>query len=179
MLIIEGVLKDYIEGHELLKMSMFTTQEKTDFNNKMVIWVRSMKGKSWRDAWNIITSSCNSWDNYSLTMMYLMEFDISGLSKIAQNQTDGFLNVYIENLKKIIISLPNERSLPENTLSELTTIFSKINKKEHTQRVEELSILHKDAGNVEKMRKIRTIKEVDGIQKKDFLYRKEPPGIKQ
>ena len=40
-------------------------------------------------------------------------------------------------------------------------------------RVEELKILHTDSGNVEKMRKTRTIKEVDSIQKKDFLYRQK------
>ena len=165
--IIEGILNKYIDEHTVLKMSIFTAQEKNAFKENMQIWTRSFTGKSWREVWNTITKSANSWDNYRLSVLYLMELEISGLLQISG--TDNFLTAYIKELKRTILSVPNDRSFPENTSQTLTQLFSKIKKSEHKEKVEALSTLLKEKGNREKMKKTRTVRELDSIQKTDFL----------
>lgn len=174
--IIEGILNKYIDEHTVLKMSIFTAQEKNAFKENMLIWTRSFAGKSWRDVWNMITKSANSWDNYSLSVMYLMELEISGLLQISG--TDNFLTAYIKELKRTILSVPKDRSFPENTSQTLTQLFSKIKKSEHKEKAEELTKLLKEEGNREKMRKARTVRELNNIQKTYFLKKQLVKKVK-
>ena len=80
--ILQELVSKYIDEHTILKMRIFTSEEKEAFKTKMMKWISGFKLKSWRDVWNIIIKSENSWDNYGLSVMYLMELDISRLLKV-------------------------------------------------------------------------------------------------
>lgn len=163
------ILNRYIEENTVLKMSIFTSDERTKYKEKMKKWIEELKTKSWREIWNTLISTSNTWDNYGLSVMYLMELDISGLLQLSKSETEGFLKNYVKELKVTILSTPNERKLPENTKTVLSKIFSRIKKTDHKERVAQFSLLLKDNGNRKKMSEARTIAETDGIIKKELL----------
>ena len=163
------ILNKYIENNNVISMSIFTAQEKASFKEKMLLWIKELKGKTWRDIWNKIISSSNTWDNYGLAVMFLIELDLSGLLQITDSQTEGFLRAYVNEIKQTILSTPNERKLPEDTNKSLTAIFSRIKKIEHRDRVAKFSLLLKDKGNREKMIRNRVIAETDSVQKTELL----------
>ena len=150
-------------------MSIFTENERAEYKEKLRNWIKEVKGKSWRDIWNKTIASSNTWDNYGLAVMFLMELDISGLLQISKSESDGFLSKYIKELKTTILSPPNERKLPEETKTILTAIFSRIKKQDHKERVEKFSLLLKDNGNRKKMSEARTIAQTNGIIKKELI----------
>jgi serine/threonine protein kinase len=163
------LFKRHIDKHIILQKSYFTTNERARFTENMMSWINGFTGKSWRDVWNIISSSVNTWDNYSLSVMYLIELEISGLMQISEIYPEGFLSIYIKELKKTILSQPDKRSLPEDTSLILTRLFSKIKKTDHIASKKALSTLLKESGNREKMVKQRTIVETDSVQESDVI----------
>jgi len=174
--IMEGILNKYIEEHKVFEMIIFTAQEKHAFKENMLAWLITMKGNTWREAWNIITKSASSWDNYGLSVMYLMELEISGLSQLSKADTEGFLTNYIKELKKVILSVPNERSMPEDLSMTLTRLFRKIKKSEHKEHVRALTALLKDKENIKKMKEVRSVRELDSVQKTEFIKKQLVKG---
>ena len=52
--ILQELVSKYIDEHTILKMRIFTSEEKEAFKTKMMKWISGFKLKSWRDVWNII-----------------------------------------------------------------------------------------------------------------------------
>jgi len=166
------ILNRYIENNTVLKMSIFSEEDRAVYKEKMVKWVEELKTKSWREIWNTLISTSNTWDNYGLSVMYLMELDISGLVQLSKSESDGFLKNYVKELKTTILSIPNERKIPEDTNKVLSKIFSRIKKTDHKERVAQFSLLLKDNGNRKKISEARTIAETNGIIKKELIRKK-------
>jgi serine/threonine protein kinase len=167
--ILQTIVSDYMRENTILKMSVFTNEERETYNKKIMDWINSMIGKTWNEIWTMVSGTCSSWDNYSVSVMYLMELNIVGLLKSTNND---FLNQYILELKKTIISSPKERDTPKKTGDSLKPIFSKISKKHHTERVAFLSNIVDNNTNKEKMIKIRTVQENDSVQKEQYIRNK-------
>ena len=106
-------------------MSLINATEKAAAKKNLTKWVTEFKGKTWIEAWNELTKTYQSWDNYGLSMMYLSEINISGLMKCdtTTNQEKNFLYQYSEELKNVILSEPSKRFLPIETRNRLDGIF--------------------------------------------------------
>ena len=121
--------------HVLLQnTNLFTDEERKEYNEKLNNYINTFIGKTWGEVWIIITNSNNKWDNYSISIMYLLELKISGLIDVSKSsQTNHFLKMYIDAIKKNILSGPQERQSPSVTLTQLKTIFGKIKKQEYNE----------------------------------------------
>ena len=170
--ILQRIVSDYVGENTILKMSVFNKEEIELYKKKMTDWVKSMIGKTWSEIWTVITAQSSSWDNYSVSVMYLMELDIVGLLKSTNTTTNDFLNKYIAELKKLILSVPGERDVPKKSGESLKTIFLKVSKKQHAERVGLLSAIVDNNENKEKMRKFRTIQDNDTVQKEQYIRKK-------
>jgi serine/threonine protein kinase len=170
--ILQRIVSDYVGENTILKMSVFNKEEIELYKKKMTDWVKSMIGKTWSEIWTVITAQSSSWDNYSVSVMYLMELDIVGLLKSTNTTTNDFLNKYIAELKKLILSVPGERDVPKKSGESLKTIFLKVSKKQHAERVGLLSTIVDNNENKEKMRKFRTIQDNDTVQKEQYIRKK-------
>ena len=170
--ILQRIVSDYVGENTILKMSVFNQEEIELYKQKMTDWVKSMIGKTWSEIWTVITGQSSSWDNYSVSVMYLMELDIVGLLKSTNTTTNDYLNKYIAELKKMILSVPGERDVPKKSCEYLKTIFLKVSKKQHAERVGLLSAIVDNNENKEKMRKFRTIQDNDRVQKEQYIRKK-------
>ena len=59
------------------KMMLIDANEKTQAKKDLKKWVSEFKGKTWLEAWKELTKTYKSWDNYGLSMMYLLELNVS------------------------------------------------------------------------------------------------------
>ena len=80
----------------------------------------------------------------------MLELKISGLIDVSKSsQTNHFLKMYIDAIKKNILSGPQERQSPSVTLAQLKTIFGKIKKQEYNDLKSSIKITVQE--NKEKM----------------------------
>ena len=165
--LLRRIVSEYMKENTIIKMPVFTNDDRELYKRKMTDWVESMKGKTWSEIWTMITSHSSSWDNYSICVMYLMELDIVGLLKTSNSD---FLDKYISELKKTILSTPKERNTPEITTKSLKQLFVKVHKKNHSEQVTSLmNVLRQDSGE---RKKHRTINENKSIQQRQYMIKK-------
>jgi serine/threonine protein kinase len=80
-------------------------------------------GKTWFELYTELMKYSNTWDNYSLAVIYMFvldeQFEKQNIfNTIIRNENESF-SAYINILKQILFSPPNERMSPKNTLIEL------------------------------------------------------------
>lgn len=173
ILYLKKIVEEYIKLHVFLQdNNLFTKTEREEFTEKMNKYIEEFNGKTWRDVWNTLTSSAATWDNYSINIMYLMELKISGLldiSKLPEN-TNNFLFLYINIIKKNIISKPQERQQPDATQVEIKKIFEKIKKEEYYKVKHSLkSVL---GTSKEKLQKERAIMNTNTLNEEAVMIKK-------
>lgn len=151
ILYLKKIVEEYVKMHVLLQnTNLFTDEERKKYIEKLNDYTNMFIGKTWGEVWIIITNSNNTWDNYSISIMYLLELKISGLVDVSKSsQSNHFLKTYLDTIKKNILSGPQERQSPSVTLAQLKTIFGKIKKQEYNDLKSSIKITVQE--NKEKM----------------------------
>ena len=132
----QEICKTYIKKHFLLD-EICNENEKKVYETGLMDWVKSWNGKSWREIWTLVANSYKTWDNYSLSIIYLLELSVSGLLKLQGNE-NSFIKRYVDILKKTIISKPGERATPDVTYKELYSIFTKTKREDYNHTIKKL-----------------------------------------
>ena len=117
------------------KMMLIDENEKTHAKKELKKWIGEFKGKTWLEAWKELTKTYKSWDNYGLSMMYLLELNVSGLIKCDTPtvKDKNFLYQYSEELKNVILSVPSKRPLPLETRGRVDVIFRRTSGKVYNE----------------------------------------------
>ena len=117
------------------KMMLINVNEKTQAKTGLKKWVGEFKGKTWLEAWKELTKTYKSWDNYGLSMMYLLELNVSGLIQCdtATIKDKNFLYQYSEELKNVVLSEPSKRPLPLETRGRIDGIFRRTSGKVYNE----------------------------------------------
>jgi hypothetical protein len=151
ILYLKKIVEEYVKMHVLLQnTNLFTDEERKKYIEKLNDYINTFIGKTWGEVWIIISNSNNTWDNYSISIMYLLELKISGLVDVSKSsQSNHFLKTYLDTIKKNILSGPQERQSPSVTLGQLKTIFGKIKKQEYNDLKSSIKITVQE--NKEKM----------------------------
>ena len=136
----ESIVKTYIKKHGLIQSKkIFTEEELHQYEKDMLEWVFSFKDKTWREIWTIVSSSHKTWDTYSISIMYLIELHISGLTYLVTKDPEHFLTKYVGLLKRNILSKPTDRLLPSEIRKNLHIIFTKTNKTHYKQTMKQFN----------------------------------------
>ena len=114
--IIEKVIEEYIEGERSTYKLKIIENEKEKMKQKLKEYFKQFKGKLWNEITTTLLEEQNwkSWDNYSLSVVYLTIIDYYNIKISAK---------YISVLKENILALPGQRKGPEYTKNELVEIF--------------------------------------------------------
>ena len=167
----QEICKTYIKKHVLLD-AICNEEEKRAFEATLMEWVKSWNGKTWREIWTIITNSHKTWDNYSLSMMYVMELEISGLLHLQKSES-SFIKKYIDILKKTIICKPSERPMPNVIHSELYSIFTKTKKEDYKETIKKLiPLIKKNNKEIQDKRNKIDLKTLQEEKKMHNLFNK-------
>jgi len=169
--ILESIVKNYVKKHGLLQSrKIFSEEEVKQYEKNMLQWVSSFKEKTWRNLWTSLCSSNKTWDSYSLSVLYLIELQISGLLQLSKKEENTFLTKYVDLLKQSILSKPEDRLLPSEIRKQLYIIFTQANKMNYKQIVKRFSNTVQENG--EKIAKNRVKENLQTLQEEKQIHEK-------
>ena len=149
---------------------MFTEEEEKKYEKDLLEWISEFKGKTWRNLWISVSSSNKTWDSYSLSTMYLVELDISGLLQLSKKDDETFLTKYVGLLKKNILSKPSERQLPSELRKEMYSIFTSVNKGNYNNTMKKFTKAVKE--NKQAIVKNRIKENLQTLQEEKQIHKK-------
>ena len=168
---LENIVKKYVSKHGLVQSKkIFTNEEEKQYEKDLLDWVWGFKDTTWRSVWTSIISSSKSWDSYSLSILYLIELQISGLLQLSKKYENTFLNKYVDLLKQTILSKPGERLLPSEIRKELYSIFTSVNKEKYHHTIKDITKVVQE--NKEEIEKNRIKENLNALQEEKQIHHK-------
>ena len=110
----------------LFSFTIFPDSDYEKLRVKCATYFRAFVGKSWFELYEHLIKYSNTWDNYSLSMVYLMEID--NLYKIHPKTYDKISALpsfpkYRNLLENILFSMPNERPTVLDTITQIKKLL--------------------------------------------------------
>ena len=168
---LESIVKNYVKKHGLLQSrKIFSEEEVKQYEKGLLQWVSSFKEKTWRTLWTSLCSSNKTWDSYSLSVLYVIELQISGLIQLSKKEEDTFLTKYVTMLKQSILSKPEERLLPSEIRKQLYIIFTQVKKMNYNLVLKQFSRSVQENG--EKITKNRVKENLQTLQEEKQIHDK-------
>lgn len=165
----------HVNQNDNFKVIIYSKSELQDFEKRLHAWVETFKDKSWKEVWTMIVSTNKSWDNYSLSMVFLNEVEDSGLLNSLyttqpeqKQEQENILKKYIEILKEHTLSDPMTRKSPKELHTDIKAVFNRINKKVFSKSIQEIDqkvVADDNIKNMKINKKRQTLVEVQNEQK--------------
>lgn len=110
----------------LFSLTILSDNDYTEFREKYAAYFRAFIGKSWFELYEHLIKYRNTWDNYSLSMVYLMEMDnIHQMYPTTYDKISALppFPKYRNLLENIIFSMPDERLTVDDTISQIKKLM--------------------------------------------------------
>jgi hypothetical protein len=114
---------DYDNRH----MNIDITSKKR-YELKIMHYINGFIGKTWKEMWDDLLASRNTWDSYSLAQVFYYELYKLGLNENSMQYY--FMKSYTDLLKELMLSEPCKRVKTKELIDKLKTIIKSIKKKE-------------------------------------------------
>ncbi len=156
--ILKNSCDEYIKMHNIFKINLFSKDEIEQYRNSLINFIDGFKKKKWIEIWITLTSTYESWDNYSLTVLFVNELNMLNLidnnnnNNNNNNKKDMFIEPYVKELKTILISSILKRPNAEDTKKELNILFKTINKQKYENTIKDLNNNMNNMNNMNKLR---------------------------
>lgn len=125
---------EYINKRAIFELSLFDKDEINTYRKNLNDFIEGLKKKKWVEIWEILKNTHESWDNYSLSVIFINELNVLGL---LDNKQNLFIKPYANELKKILLSDISKRPKAEETKIEIHKIFQTINKSLYNKSIDE------------------------------------------
>lgn len=139
----------YISTNTLFQnRNVFTQMELQDFEKRLHTWIDGFAGKTYKQIWSNLIEQLHTWDHYSICAMYLCELQQTNLFQfLPQNQSKEeaktnplyFLVQYVNELKDVLLSTPNQRKIAKQTHDNISKIFHHLKKQTYETSLKQLT----------------------------------------
>jgi len=119
---IKQILDEFFKNNPI-NTKLLIEDERNYWKSKLENYFNVFINKQWKILYDELVKYCFTWDNYSISVMYL--FMIHEL-ELLQYSSSTFLNDYINLLKTNIMSIPNDRKKPTVLKNKILKIFNSI-----------------------------------------------------
>lgn len=117
------LVDEYIKQNSGIKTLLFPDEIQA-LKTTLIDFFNKYDNKPWQNVYDELLKLRNTWDNYALAVMYSTLFENLNLTQYVSNFP--FLGEYKKLLKSIILSAPNERILPKDTIAQINKLFVNI-----------------------------------------------------
>jgi len=123
------IVHSYMEGddYDNRHMNIDITSKKR-YELKIMHYINGFIGKTWKEMWDDLLASRNTWDSYSLAQVFYYELYKLGLNENSMQYY--FMKSYTDLLKELMLSEPCKRVKTKELIDKLKTIIKSIKKKE-------------------------------------------------
>jgi len=115
------VLNEYIQKNGVWEH--FTSDEKDKYKTQMQTYLKGLENKSAEDIIDELIGYWKSWDNYSVSVLFLSNLNMFG-NGIGIDIGNDIEKDFKESLKKIVASTPSERPIAKTTILETKQKYS-------------------------------------------------------
>jgi serine/threonine protein kinase len=161
---LEKFISKYYDDHRHVGIS---EELQKRFEVKVIHYLNSFIGKTWKELWDSLFASRNTWDNYSLAQLfhyelYKLQFDTNKL-------TQYFIGAYSSILINIIVSEPTKRQSIPDTIEQMKEIIRNIKKKEADAINKIIAPIIQTEEYSKSITKIQTIHEYNEVLRDDII----------
>ena len=129
---IHSVVQNFVKKHSFLQSKDIVEESAlAAYKSKLSQWMAQIKGKTWSETWEYVAKSHATWDNYSVCVLFLTEL------QLADKLNTPIIEKYVDLMKRVILSPPEERLGSLETQKELQALFSRVPRKEYKKVLEQ------------------------------------------
>jgi len=162
---IEKIIKEYVKKNTAIK-KYFTEEEQEEYTENMIDYFQKKENIGEKMVQEILETS-ESWDNYALNIIYLELFYHLQLEKFVHIP---FIKEYEQFLKREIKVNPEERKGTKENIKILNKIFGNIDKNEYNSFIESFTNRLKTKETKEQIKKNILAKQIKDTKYEDHFY---------
>lgn len=106
---ISGMNGSRMEHNSLFSIALFSESVYVEFKEKYTTYFRNYVGKTWFELYEHLIRHSDTWDNYSLSMVYMLELDEVYRTRPQTYAKIPAIEKYVNLLKTVLLSMPKER----------------------------------------------------------------------
>ena len=120
---ISGMNREREEHNSLFSMELFPESAYHEFKEKYTAYFRNYIGKPWFELYEHLIRHSDTWDNYSLSMVYMLELD-----EVYKTHPEIYAKIvakekYVNVLQTVLFSMPQERPTFATTIKDVKRLL--------------------------------------------------------
>ena len=117
---ISGIYNGETISNYLFELEIIPKTSYANFKQKYESYFNKYIGKPWFNLYEELIKFSSTWDNYSLSMVYLIEINnMYQTRRTIYDQNDSVYNDYLKILETIAFSMPDERPTLTETIKQM------------------------------------------------------------
>jgi len=144
------IITDYFKNNYGVT-DLLLPDEQTKWKTEMQTYFNAFVNKPWKDLYVELLKYRFTWDNYSLTVVYLFLFEQLSLKSYVEELPA--LNKYRELLRKSMTTIPSERILPTSMKATIIQLFKSINRKNLKNMKQKLKTVYEEKDAIQNVEK--------------------------
>ena len=166
---IKNIINDFFENNPI-NTKLLIQDERNIWKTKLVNYFNQFINKPWKTLYDELIKYCFTWDNYSITVMYLFMF--YDLNLISYSSTD-IINDYIELLKTNIMTTPSERTIPNVLKTKILKLFKSIHRNKIKNMKKILVEQYSTQDEIQKIEKNMAMSIIDDKKNDQIVYKNQ------
>lgn len=166
---IKNIIDDFFENNPI-NTKLLIQDERNIWKTKLVNYFNQFINKQWKTLYDELIKYRFTWDNYSITVMYLFLFYELEL-KI--NSSSTFLNDYINLLKTNMMTTPNERTTPTILKTKILKLFKSIQRNKLQDLKKIIVDQYSTKDGIQKIEKNMAMSIIDDKKNDQIVYKNQ------
>jgi serine/threonine protein kinase len=166
---IKFIINDFFENNPINK-NLLVEDQRNIWKTKLINYFNQFINNPWKALYDELVKYCFTWDNYSITVMYLFMIHELELIKYSSNT---FLNDYINLLKANMMTTPIERSTPTILKQKILKLFNSIQRIKVKDLKKILVEQYSKKDGIQKIEKNMAISIIDDKKNNKIVYKNQ------
>ena len=166
---IKNVLDDFFKNNPI-NTKLLIQDERNIWKTKLMNYFNQFVNKPWQTLYDELIKYCFTWDNYSITVMYLFLFYELELKNYLSSD---ILNNYLELLKTNMMTTPNERTTATILKKKILKLFKSVHRNKIKNMKKILVEQYSTKNEIQKIEKNIALSIIDDKKNDQIVYKNQ------
>lgn len=166
---IKNIINDFFENNPI-NTKLLIQDERNIWKTKLLNYFNQFVNKPWKTLYDELIKYRFTWDNYSITVMYLFLYYELELKIYSSTE---ILNNYLELLKTNIMTVPSERAHPTVLKKNILKLFKSIHRNKIKNMKKLLVEQYSTKDGIQKIEKNMALSIIDENKNEKIVYKNQ------
>jgi serine/threonine protein kinase len=166
---IKNIINEFFENNPI-NTKLLIQDERNIWKTKLVNYFNQFINKPWKTLYDELIKYRFTWDNYSITVMYLFLFYELELKNYSSTE---ILNNYLELLKTNMMTTPSERTIPNVLKTKILKLFKSIHRNKIKNMKKLLVEQYSTKDGMQKIEKNMALSIIDENKNEKIVYKNQ------